>query len=167
METVKFRIALTNLGKYNEGDLVIEWLDLPFDDYELEDAKDAIGIGMRYEEWFVSDYESNIDVGISEGVDIHQLNEDIKLLIDRNTDAKAIRAISDGFYHDFNEVINIVESERFYTVEAKNYTDLGYYLLTELDGIELPNNVADYFDFNEYGKDSEYHLYGDVAVKVI
>ena len=48
---------LTNLGKYNEGDLVGEWVDLPIDEDELEDVFKRIGIsdepdenGVYYEE---------------------------------------------------------------------------------------------------------------------
>ena len=56
------RIYLTNLGKYNEGELIGEWLDLPCTDKELEEAKERIGIsdepdenGNYYEEWFITE----------------------------------------------------------------------------------------------------------------
>lgn len=31
---MEFRVFITNLGKYNEGELVGKWLDLPCDDIE-------------------------------------------------------------------------------------------------------------------------------------
>ena len=43
------RIYLTNLGKYNEGELIGEWLDLPCTDEELEEASEVFAIpGGRY-----------------------------------------------------------------------------------------------------------------------
>jgi hypothetical protein len=74
------KIALTNLGKYNEGELVYKWLDLPFTEEELEETKEAIGIdGVMYEEWFISDWESDIDgLEIGEYEDIEALNETIE-----------------------------------------------------------------------------------------
>ena len=54
------KIALTNLGKYNEGYLVYTWLDLPCSDEELQKAKDEIGINEMYEEWFITDFEADI-----------------------------------------------------------------------------------------------------------
>jgi len=65
------RAAITNLGKYNEGDSsFFTWLELPATDTEFRDALDKVYIGhpddfgFPYEEWFVSDYddESGLDV---------------------------------------------------------------------------------------------------------
>lgn len=55
------KIYLTNLGKYNEGYLVGKWVELPATDEELEEAKKEIGINQQYEEWFITDYESDIE----------------------------------------------------------------------------------------------------------
>lgn len=38
------RIYLTNLGKYNEGMLVGEWVDLPVSEEELEKVFKRIGV---------------------------------------------------------------------------------------------------------------------------
>ena len=51
-------IYLTNLGKYNEGELVGEWVELPVDD-NFEQAFQDIGINDEYEEWFITDYETD------------------------------------------------------------------------------------------------------------
>ena len=55
------KIFLTNLGKYNEGYLIGEWVTLPIDNDELEEVKKRIGINEYYEEWFITDYESDIN----------------------------------------------------------------------------------------------------------
>ena len=42
-------IYLTNLGKYNEGELVGEWVKLPVSDEELQKVFERIGINEEYE----------------------------------------------------------------------------------------------------------------------
>ena len=50
---------VTNLGKYNEGELVGKWLDFPTTQKEINTVLKEIGIdGIRYEEIFITDYES-------------------------------------------------------------------------------------------------------------
>lgn len=57
------KAAITNLGKYNEGELAFVWLDLPATAEAFNAALDSVGIGhldsfgIPYEEWFVSDYD--------------------------------------------------------------------------------------------------------------
>lgn len=57
-----FEAYITNLGKYNEGELVGEWVKFPTTPEELQNVFERIGIGSKdefgctYEEWFISDY---------------------------------------------------------------------------------------------------------------
>lgn len=74
--------AITNLGKYNEGELAFTWLPLPATNEEWDAAFKVIGIGEKdafgipYEEWFVSDYDCDFDVSkvLGEYPDIDELN---------------------------------------------------------------------------------------------
>ena len=66
-------IYLTNLGKYNEGYLVGEWVHLPVSDDDLRAVFDRIGINEEYEEFFITDYE-NSPIRIDEYDSIEQLN---------------------------------------------------------------------------------------------
>ena len=54
------KIYLTNLGKYNEGYLVGEWVHLPISSEDLKEVFDRIGINEEYEEFFITDYECDI-----------------------------------------------------------------------------------------------------------
>ena len=61
-----FEAYVTNLGKYNEGALVGEWVKFPTTEEELKAVFERIGIGKPdefghvYEEWFITDYECPI-----------------------------------------------------------------------------------------------------------
>lgn len=49
---------ITNLGKYNEGELVGQWIDFPISQDILMEILEDIGIdGERYEEFFFTDWE--------------------------------------------------------------------------------------------------------------
>ena len=71
-------LCLTNLGKYNEGELVYTRLVLPASAEEIETAFDKIGVAENtmYEESFISDYETDINgLSISEYASLDDLNE--------------------------------------------------------------------------------------------
>ena len=62
MERPEFKAFITNLGKYNEGDLVGEWVEFPIDEDDFEEILHKIGCDTpEYEEWFVTDYECNLE----------------------------------------------------------------------------------------------------------
>ena len=72
---MEIRIALTNLGKYNEGELTYAWLSLPATDEEISEAFKEISVApsTEYEEHFISDYEAPFEIGEYES--ITKLNE--------------------------------------------------------------------------------------------
>lgn len=81
------KIALTNLGKYNEGTLVYEWIELPATSDELNEVYETIGINEEYEETFITDYEAPFP--INEHANIDELN-DIAAAINELDDYQAL-----------------------------------------------------------------------------
>ena len=61
-----FEAFVTNLGKYNEGELVGEWVHFPTTEEEMKKVFERIGIGSKdefgqvYEEWFITDYDLSL-----------------------------------------------------------------------------------------------------------
>lgn len=147
-------IYLTNLGKYNEGELVGEWVKLPVSEEELEAVFERIGINEEYEEYFITDYETDITgLKVGEYDSIEDLNELAETLEDLDEYEREIveAMISEGYnleealekkddcmiYHDCNDMTDVAEQ---YAEE----TGL-------LDSI--PENLHYYFDFEAYGRD--------------
>lgn len=95
------KIALTNLGKYNEGELVYTWLELPATTDEIGEAFEEIGVApnTEYEEHFITDYEAPFE--IEEYANLAKLNEVAEVL--EGLDIP--EAIFDGSY-DGGDVIN-------------------------------------------------------------
>lgn len=172
------KIYLTNLGKYNEGQLIGEWVDLPISDDNLEATKQRIGIsdepdanGNYYEEWFITDYETDIQgVKVGEYDDLDELNEFAEELDNLDIDQQqAIKAfLEDG--RKFDEALEGVQdgNYRIYS-SCDDMTDVAIEVVEEcgyLNGV--PEQVARYFDYEAFGRDLDiegkyYYIDGDMV----
>lgn len=149
-------IYLTNLGKYNEGELVGGWVKLPATEEELEVVFERIGINEEYEEYFITDYECDIDgLEIGEYDSIDDLNELAETL--ENMDESELEVVGvmlkDGC--DFNEAIEMTENGdyRIY-YNCNDMTDVAYQVVEECGYLNgAPDTVARYFDYEAYGRD--------------
>lgn len=61
-DKTKLYAVVTNLSKYNEGELLGEWVSFPTDRETMQQVFDRIGINEQYPNYFITDY----DIGISE-----------------------------------------------------------------------------------------------------
>ena len=60
-----FEAYVTNLGKYNEGELVGKWITFPITKKELDKALREIGINENYDEWFFTDFDGKYPYCVS------------------------------------------------------------------------------------------------------
>ena len=69
-------VYLTNLGKYNEGELLGKWVEVTTDTDWKEELK-SIGVAdnTEYEEYFITDLESNFGLHVNEYTSLQELNE--------------------------------------------------------------------------------------------
>ena len=59
--TSLFEAYITNLGKYNEGELVGETLEFPTSPQEVQALLKHIGVdGIRYEEFFITSFDGDV-----------------------------------------------------------------------------------------------------------
>lgn len=162
------KIWLCNLGKYNEGNLVGQWIDLPVDDFRP--ILDNIGINEEYEEYFIADWECDF-YKVHEYDNIYLLNYLAKLSekLDEGEIAELKLAASEMSVTDIYEMINLIlqlDNLNFIWLpgEGDAYTELGE-MFAEIDGLsnkleEL--GVIDYFDFEKYGKSLSWdYAFGD------
>ena len=151
---------VTNLGKYNEGILAGEWLKLPTDTETVQALFSRIGIdGVRYEEFFITDFESAIPglhryFGEYESLD--ELNYLASLVEELDDPAKFEAALVYGDHSgSVQEIINLTQNLDCYELYAgvDNEEDLGRYFAEELNAIDIPDHIAQYFDYEAYGRD--------------
>lgn len=156
-----FKVALTNLGKYNEGELIYTWLELPASDKEIEEAFDEIGIdGEVYEEYFISDFEFNgkVKFDIKEYSSISQLNKIAKSLQSLSeVELYAVQAYMELYGNDIDYVTEAIELARrgdyniFYDCESME--DVADHIINESGIYDLPEIAKTYFDYESFGRD--------------
>ena len=162
-----FAAFITNLGKYNEGELVGEWVKFPTTAEEMKEVFKRIGIGQRddfgqpYEEWFITDYDCYVDGLYSKLGEYENLDE-------LNYLASKLDEMSDSEYAQFQagmemgdhcgslqEIINLTENLDCYEVypHIEDYDDLGRYYIEELEVMQIPEHLQNYIDYEAYGRD--------------
>lgn len=162
-----FAVFITNLGKYNEGELVGEWVKFPTTAEELKEVFKRIGIGQKddfgnpYEEWFITDYDCYVDGLYSKLGEYENLDE-------LNYLASKLDEMSESEYAQFQagmemgdhcgslqEIINLTENLDCYEVypDIHDYDDLGRYYIEELDVMQVPEHLQNYIDYEAYGRD--------------
>lgn len=162
---------ITNLGKYNEGKLVGEWVRFPTTEEKMKKVFERIGIepgapdgyGGHYEEWFITDYDCYVPglmeaarLGEYENLDeLNFLASKIMELDDCELDRfEAAMEVADET-GSVKDIINLIDNPEKYEVYPgiENDEDLGHYYIEELGLIHLTDEVRDYFDYEAYGRD--------------
>lgn len=157
-----FESYITNLGKYNEGALVGEYLKFPTTTEEVQALLKRIGIdGVRYEEIFITDYDGDMPelyANFGEYESIDELNYLASLLseMDEN-DLEKFEAVLDTGEHSgsVKELINLTQNLdcfEFYS-GITSEEELGRMYIQEFDAIPIPEHLIDYIDYEAYGRD--------------
>ncbi len=162
-----FAAYITNLGKYNEGYLVGEWVKFPTTAEELKNVFQRIGIGSTddfgapYEEWFISDYDCYVD-GLydkrGEYANLDELNYLASKLDDmQQYEYDTFQAAMELGDHtgSIRDLINLTENLDCYDVYhgVTDHDDLGRYYIEELGAMEIPEHLENYIDYEAYGRD--------------
>ena len=170
-----FAAFITNLGKYNEGELVGEWVKFPTTAEEMKKVFDRIGIGQKdefgqpYEEWFITDYDCYVGALYDKLGEYENLDE-------LNYLASKLDEMGEGEYAQFQaamevgdhsgslqEIINLTDNLDCYDLypSIQDYDDLGRYYIEELDAMQVPEHLRNYIDYEAYGRDVALEEGGD------
>ena len=126
-------IYLTNLGKYNEGELVGEWVQLPISNEELQKVFERIGINEEYEEYFITDYECDFyEIGEYENIDtLNEIAEKIDNLDEEQE--QVVKVLMSECGYDLDDAIEKAENGdyRIYS-NCDNMTDVAYAVVDEV-----------------------------------
>lgn len=154
-------VFITNLGKYNEGELIGEWVSLPIDEDTLATVRDRIGINDEYEEEFLTDWECPIKA-------VYELIGEYTSIVTLNEIAEQLEAIPETEYPilnaiydmtgDYESMLNKYDSGEYrvyygcYSMESVARTYL------EETGMlyNLPNFIESYFDYESFGRDMSF-----------
>lgn len=168
-----FEAFITNLGKYNEGFLVGEWVKFPVTNEEMQAVFRRIGIGRRYEEWFITDYDcpyAAIGKELGEYESLSELNYLAGQIMELRESDDFWQAVLDLGENtgSVQELINLTENlDCFdYLPGVRNDYDLGYYWIEESGCYDTSNlgALSNYIDYESFGRDIRYEeggVFGD------
>lgn len=158
-----FSAYVTNLGKYNEGELAGEFLKFPTTTEAVRALLKRIGVdGVRYEAVFMTDYDTNLAglrdcLGEHENID--ELNHLACLLSELDEDAlHTFEAALEMGKHtsSVKEIINLAENldcYDFYPGVTDGET-LGRIYVDVMETLDVPEQLENYFDYEAYGRDA-------------
>ena len=164
-----FEAYITNLGKYNEGELVGETLEFPTSPQEVQALLKHIGVdGIRYEEFFITSFDGDV-LGLydylGEYENLDELNHLACLLseLDQGELEKFEAVLHTGAHtSSVADIINLTQNldcfEFYPDIESEE--DLGRYWAEDLP---IPEELKDYFDYEAYGRDISINEGGHMA----
>lgn len=149
---MEMRVYISNLGKYNEGELVGDWFTPPIN---FEEVKERLGLNGEYEEYAIHDYELPFD--INEYTSIEEINRLCALV--EEIEGTAI-------YYEMKELINYWFTNLEDLLENKDdiicysdcdsMEDVARYYVEETGQLgEVPTNLQNYIDYQALGRDME------------
>lgn len=159
------KLALTNLGQYNEGVLNYTWIELPIEEKDFEKALQKIGIGdedewgIPYEEYFFSDWETDIKgvsklIGEYSNVDtLNEMAEKIESLSEE--ELLALQAYLETYLNDFNYAYEQVKNGAYIVHNnVQDEVELAYKFVDEYGVFgNLTEDAKRYFNYVAYGRD--------------
>ena len=165
-----FEAFVTNLGKYNEGQLVGEWVKFPTTEEEMQKVFERIGIGSTdefgqpYEEWFITDYECPVH-GVYDMLSEYESLDKLNYLASRIDEMgkweqeKFVAIMEAGCdeVSDIDDLINLTYNLDCYDFipDIHDESDLGYYYVHDA-GIYSEKELgplANYIDYERFGRD--------------
>lgn len=174
------KIALTNLGKYNEGILDFVWLSLPATPDEISAAYDQIEVshddiiyysdgcghasknksdsfyGAVYEEVFITDFECDFyEVGEYENIDnLNDIADAVSGLCEYEQDI--LKGLMRDCGMDLEEALDNIDNVLVYP-DCYDMTDVAYQYIEECGILHgVPDNIANYFDYEAFGRDMSF-----------
>lgn len=185
MASTNTRLYIANLGKYNEGELVGKWIDLPFTDEELEQLYIDIKVahhdengefvygleenGSVYEETAIHDYETDLDYKIGEYEDIEELNsliEELEALEDYELDE--IAAYMEACSNDIHEAMEAQSNGQIVLYSGiDSYTELAEHFVDEGLYGEIPDNLVNYIDYEAIGRDLSFDAFYETEKGIV
>lgn len=161
-----FSILIDSRSRFETGQPGGEWLSMPTTTEQLHAAMKSVGITAENpQDFFINgfsnteQYPFDVPLSVIQESTIDELNYLGKLLEmqgdeDRN---KFTAAVTLGEHAgSVKDLINLAQNLDCYWIypTVRTEADYGYYLIDELDELELPEEAKKYFKYEEYGRDA-------------
>ena len=161
-----FSILIDSRARFETGQPSGEWLTLPTTTEQLHVAMQRVGITAdNPQDLFINgianteDCPFDVPLSVIQNSSIDELNYLGKLLEMQSDEGKGkfAAAVTHGEYAgSVKDLINLAQNLDYYWIypTVQSEEDYGYYLIDELDELELPAEAKKYFMYEEYGRDA-------------
>ena len=162
----QFSILIDSRTRFETGKPGGEWLSIPTTTEQLHAAMRSVGITAdNPQDFFINGFANtekqpfDVPLSVIQGSTIDELNYLGKLLemqSDEDRD-KFTAAVTLGEHAgSVKDLINLAQNLDCYWIypAVRSEADYGYYLIDELDELELPEEAKKYFKYEEYGQDA-------------
>ena len=161
-----FSVLIDSRSRFETGQPGGEWLSMPTTTEQLHAAMKSVGITAdNPQDFFINGFSNteaypfDVPLSVVQGSTIDELNYLGKLLEmqgDGDRD-KFTAAVTLGEHAgSMKDLINLAQNLDCYWIypTVRTEADYGYYLIDELDELELPEEAKKYFKYEEYGRDA-------------
>lgn len=149
---MEMRVYISNLGKYNEGELVGDWFTPPIN---FEEVKERLGLNGEYEEYAIHDYELPFD--INEYTSIEEINR-LCALVEEIEGTPIYYEMKELINYWFTNLEDLLENKDdiIHYSDCDSMEDVARYYVEETGQLgEVPTNLQNYIDYQALGRDME------------
>ena len=164
-DTSALSVYIANLGEYNNGKLVGDWISLPIEEDDFKDFLKTIG---NPEEIAIHDYENNLGLdGLKIGKymsikELNELGERIENIDTCNVDA--LNALYEAL-GDFEETLACLELENYIFYGNMTMEEVAREYIEEC--YDIPAGLENYIDYTALARDMSYDNYYETDYGVI
>ena len=162
----QFSILIDSRTRFETGEPGGVWLPMPTTTQQLHAAMESVGITAdNPQDFFINGFANteqqpfDVPLPVIQSAGIDELNYLGKLLEmqgDKDRDKFTAAVTLGERAGNIKDLINLAQNLDCYwlypTVQSEE--DYGYYLIDELDELELPEEAKKYFMYEEYGRDA-------------
>ena len=162
----QFSILIDSRTRFETGEPGGVWLPMPAAAEQLHAAMQSVGITAdNPQDFFINgianteDCPFDVPLAVIQSGSVDELNYLGNLLSmqDNEDNEKFAAAVTHGEYAgSLKDLINLAQNLDCYWIypTVQSEADYGYYLIDELDELELPEEAKKYFKYEEYGHDA-------------
>ncbi len=162
----QFSILIDSRSRFETGQPGGTWLSMPATTEQLHEAMKSVGITAdNPQDFFINGFANtehcpfDVPLSVIQSGSMDELNYLGKLLeMQRDADReKFAAAVTLGEYAgSMKDLINLAQNLDCYWIypTVQSEKEYGYYLIDELDELELPEAAKKYFMYEEYGRDA-------------
>ena len=162
----QFSILIDSRSRFETGEPGGVWLPMPTTTQQLHAAMESVGITAdNPQDFFINGFANteqqpfDVPLPVIQSAGLDELNYLAKLLemqSDGDKDKFTAAVTLGERAGSIKDLINLAQNLDCYWLypTVQNEEDYGYYLIDELDELELPEEVKKYFMYEEYGRDA-------------